>query len=97
MFTQRVIPNSGAERIGFIRSRVHKTPIRYETESGTLVDPVSCKQGLIPLRRLLQYFCKSAWLVYSRLMITKEKSLLTGPEIFVVVFSHVKEEDSVKK
>ena len=26
-----------AERIGFIRSRVNKTPIRYETESDTLV------------------------------------------------------------
>ena len=37
VFTQRVIPNSGAERIGFIRSRVKKTPIRYETESDTLV------------------------------------------------------------
>ena len=35
--TQRVVPNSGAERIGFIRSRVNKTPIRYETESDTLV------------------------------------------------------------
>ena len=34
---QRVIPNSGAERIGFIRSLVNKTPIRYETESDTLV------------------------------------------------------------
>ena len=31
------LPNSGAERIGFIRSRVNKTPIRYETESDTLV------------------------------------------------------------
>ena len=37
MFTQRVIPNSGAERIGFIRSRVNKTSIRYETKSDTLV------------------------------------------------------------
>ena len=37
VFTQRVIPNSGAEHIGFIRSRVNKTPIRYETESDTLV------------------------------------------------------------
>ena len=27
----------------------------------------------------------------------KEKSSLTGPEIFVVVFSYEKEEDSVKK
>ena len=33
----KVISNSGAERIGFIRSRVNKTPIRYETESDTLV------------------------------------------------------------
>ena len=32
-----------------------------------------------------------------RLVTTKEKSSLTGPEIFVVVFSHVKKEDSVKK
>ena len=37
MFIQRVIPNSGAEHIGFIRSRVKKNPIRYETESNTLV------------------------------------------------------------
>ena len=37
VFTQRVLPNSGAERIGFIWSRVNKTPIRYETESDTLV------------------------------------------------------------
>ena len=42
MFTQRVIPNSGAGHIGFIWSRVNKTPIRYETKSG---DPVSCKWG----------------------------------------------------
>ena len=33
MFTQRVIPNSGAEGIGFIRSLVNKSP----TESDTLV------------------------------------------------------------
>ena len=33
----RVLPNSGAERIGFIWSRVNKIPIRYETESDTLV------------------------------------------------------------
>ena len=31
------IPNSAAERVGFIPSRVNKTPIRYETESNTLV------------------------------------------------------------
>ena len=37
MFKQRVTPKSGAERIGFIRSRVNKTAIRYETESDTLV------------------------------------------------------------
>ena len=30
-------------------------------------------------------------------MTTKEKSSLTGPETFMVVFSHEKEEDSVKK
>ena len=29
-------------------------------------------------------------------MTTKEKSSLTGPELFMVVFSHEKEEDSVK-
>ena len=30
-------------------------------------------------------------------MTTLEKSSLTGPETFMVVFSHEKEEDSVKK
>ena len=29
--------NSGAERIGFIPSRVNKTAIRYESESDTFV------------------------------------------------------------
>ena len=32
-----------------------------------------------------------------RLMTTYEKSSLTGPETFMVVFSHEKEEGSVKK
>ena len=31
-----------------------------------------------------------------RLLTTQEKSSLTGPEISMVVFSHEKEEDSVK-
>ena len=32
-----------------------------------------------------------------RLMTTQEKSSLTGPEIFMVVFSHEEKDDSVKK
>ena len=32
-----------------------------------------------------------------RLMTTSEESSLIGPETFMVVFSHEKEEDSVKK
>ena len=33
VFTQRVVPNFGAERIGFVRSCVNKTLIRHDMES----------------------------------------------------------------
>ena len=35
VFTQRVVPNFGAERTGFVQSRVNKTLIRHEMESDT--------------------------------------------------------------
>ena len=58
------------------------------------MNKLDCFHQLYPENVLVNSVNESEFL---RLMTTQEKSSLTGPETFMVVFSHEKEEDSVKK